>query len=137
MPAIIENLGDPDSRVQSDAADLLASFGKEAKAAVPALFTAMRNREGYTRYCAAYALSQIEPETAKDAVPILIQQLNDTNRCIRIHAVRALGEFAQRSKLAVPDLLKALNDRDKELRFYVGDALKKIAPDVAAKAGVE
>jgi HEAT repeat protein len=66
-----------EARVQ--AALLLARLGPEAKAAVPALVRALKDRDPFIREAAASALGRVGP-AAKDAAPDLIRLLEQQNR---------------------------------------------------------
>src|SRR5262249_7774728 len=65
------------ARIQ--AALLLARLGPEAKAAVPALVRALKDRDPFVRDAAAGALGRIGP-AAKEAAPELITLLEQQNR---------------------------------------------------------
>ena len=68
------------------------------------------------------ALGQIwESEGVKDAVPTLIQTLQDKNPEVRVRAASALVQIGtpgalKALKAAVPALIQALQDRDKDVR---------------------
>jgi HEAT repeat protein len=68
-------------------------------------------------------------------VPALVASLSDTNVFVREVAAEGLGGFGTDARQAVPALLRLLSDPAE----YVApsNALKKIDPDAAAKAGVK
>jgi HEAT repeat protein len=55
----------------------------------------------------------------------------------RIIAIRALGEYGGDANAAVPQLLEALKDPNYSIRNSATNALKKIDPEAAAKAGIK
>jgi HEAT repeat protein len=51
-------------------------------------------------------------------------------------AARSLGQIGPAAKAAVSALIDALKDEDKDVRTAAAEALKKIDPEAARKAGV-
>ncbi len=60
-------------------------------------------------------------------VPLLIQELRNTNSEVRKSAAYALGRFGDHAKAAIPGLTQALSDR--ETARAAAAALKKIQPE--------
>jgi hypothetical protein len=79
---------------------------------------------GDTCWEAARKLGQIGPE----AVPPLIQTLEDENTNARRAAAYALGEVGPEAMAAVPALVQALDDEDHLVRQITAEALGKIGP---------
>jgi HEAT repeat protein len=69
-------------------------------------------------------------------VPALTGALSDPHPMVRGQAASSLGTLGSPSKPAVPELLKLLKDTDAFLRKQAADALLRIDPEAAAKAGV-
>jgi len=67
VPALVESLGDANVSVREQAVRALAKFGGSAKAAVPDLLKAVRDREDRVREFAQDALEEIDPEAAAKA----------------------------------------------------------------------
>src|SRR5205823_4583221 len=67
------------SPARLQAARLLAKLGPEAKAAVPALVRALKDKDSFIREAAASALGRIGP-AAKSAAPDFIGLLEQQNR---------------------------------------------------------
>jgi HEAT repeat protein len=67
LPVLIEALQDKRREDRGDIAFRLAHFGSKAKASIPALCDALRDADETTRYMAAEALKQIDPEAARRA----------------------------------------------------------------------
>jgi hypothetical protein len=148
VPGLLHLLGDPDDEVRLTAMQCLQLIGPPAKAAVPALVGCLKDTNIIVRHFATGALGSIhgEPEIV---VPALIEILNDTNRTTAIPdvapgssdmseaAIIALGKFGPEAGSAVPVLLPLLNDQSAFIRRLTTNALKKIDPATAAKAGVK
>jgi HEAT repeat protein len=62
VPALIESLKDRSDQVRVSAAIGLASFGDQAKDAIPALQALQRDPDAKVREVATIALSRIDPE---------------------------------------------------------------------------
>jgi HEAT repeat protein len=74
----------------------------------------------------------------KEAVPALIKQVREGSDYLgnEIEAIRALGAIGQDAKEAVPMLIEKLRSDTVEVQYSAGEALKKINPEAAKKAGV-
>jgi len=119
------------------AASWLGEIGPLAKEAVPALLQVLKGNDDTVRAKAAQALGLIHsnPETV---IPALITCLNDSRSDLRTEATEALAGWGKQSQAAVPRLIQLLDDRsDRDLMAAVPEALKKIDPEAAAKAGVK
>jgi HEAT repeat protein len=62
----------------------------------------------------------------KDAVPLLIEALQDDNKNVRLAAIEALALIGPDAKQAMPFLIALLDDRDDEARKNGIEALAKI-----------
>jgi len=123
---------------------------------IPALSDAMKDKDSIVRLNVVFILSGI----GKHATPVLINALDDKNTFVRYRAFFGLGEIGPPAKAAVPALRKVLADKEnateslpklprllpgiiEEYKTYksvheaAADALKKIDPEAAAKAGVK
>jgi len=125
--------------------------GVNARAVVPALLEVIDHDNGKLRQYATWAVEVMDPEAAAGAGLDLMDALamrrskggykapiepifTSSNRLASIHA---LGRGGSPVKESVKSLLSALKVGDDEERREAGIALKKIAPEEAAKAGVE
>jgi len=127
----------------------LGRYGTKARAAVPALLVLIRKGNDELRRAATNALVAIDVEAAAQAGLDLSDVISGVGHfeplanewhpslADQLAAVRALGKFGSRAGGSVPPLLWALKYDDPEMRREAGIALKKIAPEEAAKAGVE
>ena len=80
----------PEYRIR--AAYALASFGRAARSAVPALCDALRDETPTVRYAAAWALGEMGP-AAKSALPALEELLQDDVGDVRWSAKKAIRKI--------------------------------------------
>ena len=73
-------------------------------------------------------------EGAKDAVPDLVQALQDEDTRVPRVAAEALGEIGEGTKDAVPTLIQVLQDENVGVRRRVARALGRIGTPEALKA---
>ena len=114
-----------DNSIRCAAAYALGLLGADAKAAVPILIEALKDKKTDFRTNVIQTLGNIGSE-ANTAVPILIELLKDDN--VRWCAIDALGNIGSASKIAVPTLVDILRDKkeDSFIRKDVAIALGKI-----------
>ncbi|MBI3462390.1 MAG: HEAT repeat domain-containing protein [Planctomycetes bacterium] len=137
VPAFIEALKDKDGRVRMTVASGLAALGPSARAAIPALIETLADQSPPQKYMsrkgpppeagpqAAKALAQF----GEEAVPQLIQALENENPKVRAGAARVLGLIGDKAKAAEPTLIEALDDTDHEVRVSAATALSQIGAD--------
>ncbi len=136
VPALRKALRDPDWDVCSTACSWLRNFLPEAKTAVPDLRQLLDNTD-YMKCDAAFrALWDVDPDTAADIV------LNSTNRWLRdpmparrAHTADELLWRKVQTRALVPVLIELLKDTDPSVRAAAAEALNRIDPQAAAKAG--
>jgi HEAT repeat protein len=66
-----------------------------------------------------------------------IASLKQKDPVVRRKGADMLGSLGQFAARAVPDLTEALADADEEVRRAAADALNRIDPEAATKAGVD
>jgi HEAT repeat protein len=87
---------------------------------------------------ASVALVSIDPEAAKAVLPALGDRLNHSPfPDVRCRAAEALGRMGARAREATPALLEALESEFAEVRSLAAEALRKVDPEAARKAGIE
>jgi serine/threonine protein kinase len=91
---LIQALKAPDKYDRARAARVLGGIGADAKAAIPVLLEALRDREAMVRFDAAKALEKIG-DAAKEA---LSQALQDDDEVVRRIAAEALGRIIRRKR---------------------------------------
>ena len=117
--------------------DALGGIGPPAgPAATPVLLDALTNSANDSHLLALFAIRRIhgQPEVL---LPVLINELKDSDVYVRLNAVEALAAYRLASKPAVPALVALLNDPNSSVRVQATNALKAIDPESAAKAGIK
>lgn len=90
---------------------------------------ALREGDGFARWRAALAIGAAGPEAA-DAVPALVEALDDEAENVRWASAAALGKIGPAASRAVPALAGALGDRsDEVLRRHAAQALGGIGAE--------
>ena len=88
------------------------------KGAVPALTTALKDKDTEVRRAVVRALAEMG-QHAKAAVPALAGVLKDADSGLRVAAAMALGDIGPDARTAVPELIVALKDREVDVRRRV------------------
>ena len=111
-------------------------MGTNAQAAIPQLQAAIRSPGLYPPGIAAFALANSgqDPETW---MPVILELIRDKNSGRRIVTIKYLGLIGNKARAAVPIIITALTDNEELVREAAAEALKKIDPEAAAKAGVK
>lgn len=128
IAALSEALRDPDVGVRSMAAICLGNVGRRARDAGPTLRATLRDRDWYVRTWAAWALAQVSGAEAVEAVPALIDGLENGHGTMRPEMASALGAIGPAARDALPALTRAARDGDDGLRTAAAAALKRIQP---------
>jgi hypothetical protein len=141
LPSLFRWATNADADVRFSAFWSLAEIGAELDRVVPLLTNALRDPYYAARAGAVEALGKLGAD-AKIAVPALVvplltNVLHDPSLSIQRMAVEALGKFGPDAKIAVPALVELLNASTGFLREGSTNALKKIDPQAAARAGVK
>ena len=103
IPVLIEFLTSEDDRLRREACDTLASFGGEAREALPALLGLLG--QGRNEYDILVALGRIR-ERPHQCVPVLTRYFSDARKPLqdRIAAVQAVRKFGPMAATALPAL---------------------------------
>jgi HEAT repeat protein len=133
LPGIQIDYQNADARRIAAAAGL-GEIGPVAGSAVPSLIESLQAKSFLFEKAVITSLGKIhaEPQTV---VPIVIPYLDDDN--LNEYAMAALAEFGSTARAAVPKLLPLLRTGDRFDRLAATEALQRIDPDAAAKAGVK
>ena len=131
VTALVQALKDERGEVRAAAASALVRIGSLT---VPNLIQSLKSEDAIVRSTAAYVLGRIgEP----DAIPALVQALNDKRWEVRQNVVSALGEIDQSSQVVVLTLIQALSDEHINVRIWAASTLGQIgAPAEAAIPGL-
>jgi hypothetical protein len=115
-------------RSQEDGIDLIVQGGRDA---IPVLTALLRDSATpRVRQNAACALGKIGPE-AHEAVPALIEALEDPYAEVRDASACALGAIGPAAHRAVLALISSLRDQDAQVCRSAAAALGGIGPDAA------
>ena len=125
MTALLEALEYQFLDIRFAAVEALGEIGPDAAEAIDDIIQLLEGAKGDNLETTCNALVKIGPE----AVPGLIDALDDTNFNIRVGAVTALGKFAADAADALPELKKMVNgdiSRSFILREATLDAIENI-----------
>ena len=127
--AIVSALNDPETRVRAVAAYALGRIGPAAANAVPQLRGQLESSDPVVRVASAYALVHIAPgndQTARQALPQLIQGLENPNVAVRRGSAEALGLLGKKALEAEKPLRAAAHDPDSSVRKAAVAALERM-----------
>jgi len=141
VPALKRQLAHPDKLVQAHAALALRLIAEDDSGAKQ-VEAGLTDRSYRVRITAAEALWQMKRD--ERVVPMLLRSVRDSNLTDdpdrnneMFMAVRALGRIGSAAKEAVPALVRRLTHYDGFLAEAAGEALRKIDPEAAKKAGLK
>lgn len=127
--------------------DLLSRLSKDAKLATPVMIRTLRDEDHSVRQIAITFFTEGEDENAllnqmeagekARLLPEFLRLMQDENAGVRNNAIIALRYYPEQAQVVVPVLVKALNDPSPPVGNLAADALKRIDPAAAAKAGVK
>ena len=112
-------------------------MGSAARDAQPALLQHLDETNRFVRITIELALGR-QQAYSDMLVPRLVKELEEDLAAGRFYPsrVEALGAFGVQAKEAVPVLLQILSKQQDETHV-IADALKRIDPEAATKAGVK
>lgn len=126
---------------------LLSSLGNDARSATPIMIQALNSDEDdsvrqstinfFTTSEDEKCLLNLLPAAEKQKLlPALIRGLQNTaNWGLRNNAANALKWFPEEKKVVAPALVAALQDPQPQVRLLAAEALGRVDPDAAKKAG--
>jgi HEAT repeat protein len=115
-------LGDPDSGVRYWAAEGCLALGKDAAPAQTALTDCLTDSAGNVRIAAAWALCKISQNPK--ALEVIVTELDNPNRWIRLHAANALDYLGEQARPYESKMKAKLND---EVNYVVRVMEKALA----------
>jgi HEAT repeat protein len=121
-------------------------MGKEAKLATPAVARALKYEDDGVRQIAISfftspenedaLLTQMDKKEKRKLLPDFIHAVEDnSNSGLRNNAALALRYYPEQRQIVVPVLVKALQDPVPQVRLLAAEALNRVDPDAAEKAG--
>jgi hypothetical protein len=125
------------TRMRMTAVDYLTLMGPMAKPAIPSLISALKRDDNLNVRCsAASALGKIGKGDGS-VTTALTKALSDPIPDVCGAAIRALGDTGRGDRAVVAALTEALKDKTTGIRAEATNALLKIDPVAAAKAGIK
>jgi HEAT repeat protein len=119
VPPLVAALSVTNTALRTNAAYALASMGKQARGAIPALLKGVEDQDPATRLAFATALRKCEP----DSVLSLTRSLKYDSPTFRLGAARSLGFLKERPELSIPALIQSANDPEYRVREAAISAL--------------
>ena len=138
IAALTGALKDKDGDVQIAAVAALARIGNGNRNVVIALTETLNGGDSKVQIQAALALCDIgEGKSSSNVIIALRRALKDFNPEVRWLSARSLGVIGQGDQAAIAGLTQALNDAVGTVRESATNALLKLGPEAAAKAGLK
>ena len=133
LDVLFEAARDRDEGVRRHAIIALGNVGSDGKGAMEAVAWVLHKDESRdVRLEAVFALKNF----GVWAVPDLLEALKKGPKADRNMILITLGEMGDKAKDAVPAVVASLQDDDEYVRAAAAEALKKLDPEAARKAGV-
>ncbi len=138
VPSLLRIAREPDPPVPDEFKDLpygayqpsprwsavraLGDIGRRQRDVIPLLTELMYSEDEMMLASATFAISQF----GKDAVPSLIDLLNDENPDVRSGALKSFVYMGSKAKDAVSNIIERLDDEDEDVRIMAVSALKRM-----------
>jgi HEAT repeat protein len=134
LPVVEALVRNADAPEQGPAVELLRRLGPVASGAAPVLFDAMNATASPRRVAMALALVQIDPGKGREALPVLLEALDDPNRPRETEVVQTVGNLGTLARPALPALRQKLAEYSGNFspRLNVARAMVKIDRDEVA-----
>jgi hypothetical protein len=140
IPQLIEMLSATNADIRGGSAGALGSIHSQEDIVVPALTNALKDPSIEVRRSAEWALwifGKLEGKKTDLVIAVLVAQLDSKDPWEFGGVCALLGTLGPQARSAWPALMVRLSDQDYRIRFAATNALLKIDPEAAAKAGVE
>jgi HEAT repeat protein len=137
VPELVKGLKDASAQVRAESAEDLGLIGPQAKAAIPNLSEATKDRDRQVRLGAVIALARIDVNQSPPGLASLIEELKDKDPAVRLGVIEALGDIGPPARPAVPALIELLKDADATIRFRSAESLGWIGEALAVPALAE
>jgi HEAT repeat protein len=126
---LIKQLSNADVDIRKKAADRLKSQGPDAQSAVPALLSALRDREASIRLAAASALIEIDPDQTNAVIASMVRDLKDSDPHTRWKAIKFLESLDVPPKSCCEVIAEALTDDASDVREAAEQLLRRTGVD--------
>jgi HEAT repeat protein/S1-C subfamily serine protease len=128
-----ECLKDHDPRIRSYAAAAAGKLGPEASSVMPVLVQVARDGNVEVRQNATRALGKMGTDAKDTVLPVLMDNLKDSDRDVRVAAAQGLTSLEALGVGELPLLINLLKHQDSEARVCAAHALGQLG-DKAKKA---
>jgi HEAT repeat protein len=125
---LVQALGDQDTRVRRQAADLLGFCGPEARVAIPSLVESLGSKDGGLRSLAVQALRRHGQEDGTLANALLRTYRKTRSKGFRKDLIWALGGMGKGSLVIVPAFREIVQDPDWITEDWALDAWNAVDP---------
>jgi HEAT repeat protein len=119
-----------------ETAVIVGNCGTNAAAAVPNLIAALNSSDLAIQSFSLSSLAWIHSRPDL-CVPAVLPFLKSANPVLQQMAFQAIGNLGTAARPAAAALVELLHDTNSTTQTYAADALKKVDPEAAAKAGVK
>lgn len=118
-----------DLNTSGNAAGVLGEIGPAAKPAVPALVSALTNKDNNVRFTSCRALWQIDRQQAKTVLPVLIEMLRakETHPVHLAAAIKLVGDIGPEASAALPAIRELENHPDATVSTRAAEVLEKLS----------
>jgi HEAT repeat protein len=134
LPELRSACTDTDAWLRATAAVALWRVEGKKDPVLPVLKAALKDKNSRARIAAAQGLWDVD--RSKDGFSVLLAELQSEVVHDRAEATKALWHIGPDARELVPNLLKLLEDKYAHYYDEAAEALKKIDPEAAKKAGV-
>jgi hypothetical protein len=132
VPALL----DVENHTPAASLQVFMALSRMGDGAIHPLTMILTNSDPQLRILATYHLSGFR-KSASEITPFLTQNLSHSNASLRAFTAGVLGSFGSPASNSVPALLEACRDGQTGVSEAAQDALKKIDPIAATKAGIK
>jgi HEAT repeats len=138
VPGLISLLNDTNHEVRYLSIFALRCLGPVAREALPELTNCLADRDFDVRDDAVMAMGTMHADP-EHVVPLVMAFLEKyrSDAILCSDSLGALGQFGTNAASAVPLIESFLNDKTPQIAADAANALKRIDPEAAAKAGVK
>jgi HEAT repeat protein len=124
---VLENPDAEEAR-RTSAAMTLADLGADAKAAVPALVVALKDKSPDTRLWAAVALVNIDPKRGKDEMAVVVALFDDDAAPLSPLGFLAFAQLRPANKDVVSGLLALVKHKNLQANYSGRIAMRNVGP---------